>query len=988
MVDTCSVSMACSCALSGSSPLPYNWRPPYHPGAGAARRLALPAPSNARMDKSFNPQDFESSWYARWEQSGCFKPTGTGPAYSILLPPPNVTGTLHMGHAFQHTLMDTLVRYHRMRGFDTLWQMGTDHAGIATEMVVSRNLALEGKGETRDSLGRDGFIERVWAWKQESGDTIERQMRRMGTSGDWSRSVFTMDPMPSAAVIECFVKLYEQGLIYRGKKLVNWDPVLKTAISDLEVVSEEEEGRLWSIRYPLADGVSYEHVEVDAEGAETLRETRDYLVVATTRPETMLGDTAVMVHPEDARYASLIGKSVRLPLSNREIPIIADAYVDKAFGTGCVKVTPAHDFNDYAVGQRHGLPMINILTHDAAINDKGPEKYRGLDRFAARKAVLADLEAEGWLLEEKKHKLMVPRGDRTGQVIEPYLTDQWFVKMDGLARRGLELVESGEVKFVPPNWINTYRHWMENIQDWCISRQLWWGHRIPAWYGEDGSIHVGRDEAEARASASKAGYLGALRQDNDVLETWFSSALWPFSTQGWPDASAMAERGFERYLPSSVLVTGFDIIFFWVARMVMMTDHFTGQIPFKHVYITGLVRDAQGQKMSKSKGNVLDPIDLIDGISADALVAKRTSGLMKPQDAPKIEKATRKEFPEGIPAFGADALRFTFASLATHGRDIKFDLNRCEGYKNFCNKLWNAARFVLMNVGEASFEGQPLPRTDAERWILARLDRMVAEVHAQFAGYRFDLASQAMYEFAWNEFCDWFVELAKPALNGDDAEAATSTRHTLLHVLETLLRALHPLIPFVTEEIWQHVAPKLGRVADSISRVRYPEAGAGSDYAQSEADIEWLKKVVSALRQIRSELQLSPGKPVPLLLAGGDAADRARFERFGRQIAFLCKLESQTWLASEADAPAAAPAVLGELTLLIPLEGLVDLDAERARLDKEIKRLQGEIGKCEGKLGNASFVANAPAEVVAQERQRIADFSAQLKGLAAQRARL
>lgn len=941
------------------------------------------------MDKSFNPQDFESSWYARWEADGCFKPTGNGPAYSILLPPPNVTGTLHMGHAFQHTLMDTLVRYHRMRGFDTLWQMGTDHAGIATEMVVSRNLALEGKGETRDSLGRDGFIERVWAWKQESGDTIERQMRRMGTSGDWSRSVFTMDAMPSQAVIECFVKLYEDGLIYRGKKLVNWDPVLKTAISDLEVVSEEEEGRLWSIRYPLANGASYEHVELDADGNESLRETRDYLVVATTRPETMLGDTAVMVHPEDARYVSLIGQAVRLPLSNREIPIIADAYVDKAFGTGCVKVTPAHDFNDYAVGQRHNLPMINIFTDDAAVNDVAPDKYRGLDRFAARKAVLADLEAEGWLLEEKKHKLMVPRGDRTGQVIEPYLTDQWFVRMDVMGKRGLELVENGSIEFVPPNWINTYRHWMENIQDWCISRQLWWGHRIPAWYDEAGNIVVARSEEEAyaKASAKSGGSRPTLSRDKDVLETWFSSALWPFSTQGWPDAETMAERGFDRYLPSSVLVTGFDIIFFWVARMVMMTDHFTGQIPFKHVYITGLVRDAQGQKMSKSKGNVLDPIDLIDGISADALVAKRTSGLMKPQDAPKIEKATRKEFPEGIPAFGADALRFTFASLATHGRDIKFDLNRCEGYKNFCNKLWNAARFVLMNVGEASFSGEPQPRTDAERWILARLDRLVAEVHAQFAGYRFDLASQAMYEFAWNEFCDWFVELAKPALSGEDVEAANSTRHTLLHVLESLLRALHPLIPFVTEEIWQHVAPKLGRAAGSISRTAYPEAG-GGDYLQSEADIEWLKKVVSALRQIRSELQLSPGKPVPLLLTGGDAGDRARFERFGRQIAFLCKLESQTWLGGEADAPASAPAVLGELTLLIPLEGLVDLDAERTRLDKEIKRIQAEIAKCEGKLGNANFVANAPAEVVAQERQRIADFGTQLKGLSAQRARL
>jgi valyl-tRNA synthetase len=1003
------------------------------------------------MDKSFNPQDFESSWYARWESSGCFKPTGSGPAYSILLPPPNVTGTLHMGHAFQHTLMDTLVRYHRMRGFDTLWQMGSDHAGIATEMVVSRNLALEEKGETRDSLGREGFIEKVWAWKQESGDTIERQMRRMGTSGDWSRSVFTMDAMPSQAVVECFVKLFEEGLIYRGKKLVNWDPVLKTAISDLEVVSEEEEGRLWSIRYPLAEGLSYEHIEFDADGNETLRETRDYLVVATTRPETMLGDTAVMVHPEDARYASLIGKSVRLPLSSREIPIIADAYVDKAFGTGCVKVTPAHDFNDYAVWQRHqaelahlpGRGLINIFTEDARVLPEEadedweqvfdgpieylswyeslpadaetaqckaavdphlfepgvdtvgfqliPRVYRGLDRFAARKAILADLDTQGLLVEEKKHKLMVPRGDRSGQVIEPFLKEQWFVSMNAMAKRGLELVENGSIEFVPPNWINTYRHWMENIQDWCISRQLWWGHRIPVWYGLDGNGNVrtivARDEPEARAKADAMG-VASIRQDNDVLETWFSSALWPFSTQGWPDASAMAERGFDRYLPSSVLVTGFDIIFFWVARMVMMTDHFTGQIPFKHVYITGLVRDAQGQKMSKSKGNVLDPIDLIDGISADALVAKRTSGLMKPQDAPKIEKATRKEFPDGIPAFGADALRFTFASLATHGRDIKFDLQRCEGYKNFCNKLWNAARFALMNVGETTFEGAPAPRTDAERWILAKLDRMVTEVHTHFAGYRFDLASQAMYEFTWNEFCDWFLELSKPALNGDDADAANSTRHTLLHVLETLLRALHPLIPFMTEEIWQHVAPKLGRGAMSISQQAYPEAAAATSFAESAADIEWLKRVISALRQIRSELGLAPTRPVPLLIAGGSASDHARLARFAAQIGFLCRLSEQTRLLDEADAPASAPAVLGELTLLIPLQGLVDLDAERVRLDKEIKRIGGEIAKCEGKLGNANFVANAPEDVVVQERQRIADFQTQLRGLSAQRGRL
>ncbi|MBK9493471.1 MAG: valine--tRNA ligase [Xanthomonadales bacterium] len=939
------------------------------------------------MDKSFNPQDFETRWYAQWEQSGCFKPSGQGPAYTILLPPPNVTGTLHMGHAFQHTLMDTLVRYHRMRGFDTLWQMGTDHAGIATEMVVSRNLAREGKGETRDSLGRDAFIAKVWEWKQESGDTIERQMRRLGTSGDWSRSTFTMDAQPSAAVLEAFVRLHEQGLIYRGQKLVNWDPVLKTAISDLEVVSEEEEGRLWSIRYPLANGARYDYIERDEDGNETLRETRDYLIVATTRPETMLGDTAVMVHPEDERYLSLIGKTVRLPLSDREIPIIADSYVDKAFGTGCVKVTPAHDFNDYAVGQRHGLPMINILTPDARINENSPAKYQGLDRFDARKAVLADLDAEGWLVEEKKHKLMVPRGDRTGQIIEPYLTDQWFVKMDQMGQRGLQLVESGQVQFVPPNWINTYRHWMENIQDWCISRQLWWGHRIPAWYDESGRVYVARNEDEARAQANTAGCGGSLRQDSDVLETWFSSALWPFSTMGWPNAEAMAERGFDRYVPSSVLVTGFDIIFFWVARMVMMTDHFTAQVPFKHVYITGLVRDRDGQKMSKSKGNVLDPIDLIDGIALDDLVAKRTAGLMQPQMEAKIEKATRKEYPDGIPAFGADALRFTFASLATHGRDIKFDLQRCEGYKNFCNKLWNAARFALMNCEDVSFSGQPPAQSDAERWILARLDRMLAEVHTQFDAYRFDLASQALYEFTWNEFCDWFLEFAKPAFGSDDHALAQSTRHTLLHVLETLLRALHPLIPFVTEEIWQYVAPKLGRQAASISSQAYPQPSE-TDYRSAEADIEWLKRIVSSLRQIRSELGLSPGRAVSLRLLGDAPSDRSRLDRFRAQIAFLCRLDSLEWLSSETDIPAAAPAVVGDLRLFIPLEGLVDLGAERTRLDKEIKRIEVEIAKCQGKLGNDNFVANAPEDVVAQERQRLSDFSTQLGGLRQQRERL
>ncbi|HEY0660629.1 MAG TPA: valine--tRNA ligase, partial [Lysobacter sp.] len=755
------------------------------------------------LSPSYDPTQFEARLYQQWESSGVFQPRGEGQPYTILLPPPNVTGTLHMGHAFQHTLQDALVRYHRMRGYDTLWQMGTDHAGIATEMVVARNLGRDGL--TRDGLGRDGFIEKVWEWKQQSGDTIERQMRRLGTSGDWTRSVFTMDPMAAEAVVEAFVRLHEQGLIYRGQRLVNWDPVLKTAISDLEVVNEEEDGSLWSISYPLSDG----------SGS---------LVVATTRPETMLGDTAVMVHPDDERYAHLIGKTVTLPLTDRLIPIIADDYVDREFGTGVVKVTPAHDFNDYQVGLRHKLPLINIFTPDAATNDAVPEKYRGLDRYEARKLVLVDLDAAGLLVETKAHKLQVPRGDRTGQVIEPYLTDQWFVKMDGLAARGLELVEKGEVKFVPANWVSTYRHWMENIQDWCISRQLWWGHRIPAWYDADGRIYVGRDEADARARHGLAADV-ALRQDHDVLETWFSSQLWPISTMGWPNPELMQQRGFDKYVPSSVLVTGFDIIFFWVARMIMATDHFTGMVPFNDVYITGLVRDKDGQKMSKSKGNILDPLDLIDGISLDDLLAKRTSGLMQPKMAEKIEKATRREFPQGIPAFGADALRFTIAALATHGRDIKFDLGRAEGYKNFCNKLWNATRFVLMNTEGASFSGVPQPKTDAERWVLSSLARTAESAAEHFAAYRFDLLAQTLYEFAWNQFCDWFVELAKPALNGDDPVAANSTRHTLLYVLESLLRLLHPLTPFVTEELWRSVAPRLGIDAATISLQPYPQAG-------------------------------------------------------------------------------------------------------------------------------------------------------------------
>ncbi len=927
------------------------------------------------MDKSFEPREIEARWYPLWEASGYFAPSGDGEPYTIMLPPPNVTGTLHMGHAFQHTLMDSLVRYQRMRGRRVLWQVGTDHAGIATEMVVSR--LLDGEGLKRNELGRDKFIERVWRWKEESGNTISRQMRRMGTSGDWSRERFTMDEGLSTAVVETFVRLYEQGLIYRGQKLVNWDPVLLTAISDLEVASEEENGKMWSIRYPLADGSGE-------------------LVVATTRPETLLGDVAVAVHPEDERYATLIGKSLKLPLTDREIPIIADNYVDPAFGTGCVKITPAHDFNDYAIGQRHALPMINIFTPDARINENAPEKYRGLDRYVARKAVLADLVAADLLVEEKPHKLQVPRGDRTGQVIEPYLTWQWFVKMDGLAARGLELVENGSVKFVPENWINTYRHWLGNIQDWCISRQLWWGHQIPAWHADDNRTFVGRTEAEARAHAEAAGYRGQLKRDADVLETWFSSALWSHSTLGWPDADAMQKYGYDKHLPTSVLVTGFDIIFFWVARMIMMTDHFTGQVPFKDVYITGLVRDKDGNKMSKSKGNVLDPLDLIDGISIEALVAKRTSGLMKPQDAPKIDKATRKEFPEGISAVGADALRFTFASLATHGRDIKFDLNRCEGYKNFCNKLWNAARFVLMNTEGAQPSAHPGgPLTEAERWIIARFESTAREVQAQFDGYRFDLVTQAMYEFVWNDFCDWFLELSKPALTGSDSAAAESTRHTLLSVLESTLRLLHPIVPFVTEEIWQHVAPRLGIEIEGqfIATQAYPcarddDSRLADSNAVAVAEIEWLKAVLSGIRRIRGEMNISPGKTIPLLLADGNAADRRRIEKFSAQIGFLARSETPRWLRPDEDEPASAATIVDQLRLLIPLDGLIDLDAERKRIDKEIARVGGEIEKCQAKLGRESFVASAPAAVVDQERKRLSDFNQLLDGLRGQLEKL
>jgi len=934
------------------------------------------------MEKSFEPGQIESKWYAAWEASGDFKPSGQGEPYCILLPPPNVTGTLHMGHAFQQTVMDMLIRYQRMRGMNTLWQVGTDHAGIATQKIVENQLAVENK--TRHDLGRDAFIERVWQWKEESGSTITNQMRRLGVAADWSRERFTMDPGLSEAVRKVFVEWYRAGLIYRGNRLVNWDPALGTAVSDLEVNNVERDGHMWSIRYFTADG-------------------KDSVVVATTRPETMLGDVAVAVHPEDERHARLIGQMLRLPLSGREIPVIADDYVDREFGTGFVKITPAHDFNDYAIGQRHGLAPINIFTLDAKVNENAPEKYRGMDRYEARKAVLADLEAEGLLVETKPHKLQVPVSQRSDAVIEPMLTDQWFLDLTSekgrkeITEPALEAVRGGEIKFVPENWSTTYTQWLDNIQDWCISRQLWWGHRIPAFYDEAGNIFVGEDEADARAHATVAP-VGALRQDEDVLDTWFSSALWPFSTLGWPmDGPVKDEHGnvvanWETdnvFLPSAVLVTGFDIIFFWVARMVMATKYFTGRVPFKHVYINAIVRDAEGQKMSKSKGNTLDPLDLIDGIELEPLVAKSTKSLLIPQVREKVEKRIRKDYPTGIPAIGTDALRFTFAALASYSRTINFDIKRAEGYKAFCNKLWNAARFVLMNLPEGELAAPANgPVTEAERWILTRLKQTLADVEQHFASYRFDLLAQELYEFTWNEFCDWFLELSKPALNGDDEAAAASTRHTLVVVLETILRALHPIVPFISEEIWHSVAPKLALDAKFLLERPWPRADEIVADEAATAEIEWFKNVLSGIRRIRAEMNIAPGKTIPLLLADGDATDRARAAKFAAQISFLARVEAPQWIASSADEPAAAAAVVGSMRVLIPLAGLIDLGAEKARLGKEISRIEVEIKKCEGKLGNANFVANAPAEVVAQERQRITDWTIQLTALREQSQKL
>ena len=940
------------------------------------------------MEKSFEPGPIESRWYAEWEARGYFKPAGNGEPYCILLPPPNVTGTLHMGHAFQQTIMDALIRYHRMRGFKTLWQGGTDHAGIATQKIVENQLAADGR--SRHDLGRARFVERVWEWKEESGSTITHQMRRLGASVEWSRERFTMDPGLSAAVRRVFIEWYRAGLLYRGKRLVHWDPVLQTAVSDLEVNNEERDGSLWSIRYPASDG---------GEG----------VVVATTRPETMLGDVAVAVHPDDERYQALIGKMLVLPLTGREIPVIADDYVDREFGTGAVKITPAHDFNDWQIGARHKFVPRVILTLDAKINDEAPARYRGLDRFAARKAVLADLESAGLLVETKKHKLQVPISQRSDAVIEPMLTDQWFldltsdVRVDGkpgpggrkaITEPALNAVRSGDVKFVPENWTTTYNQWLENIQDWCVSRQLWWGHQIPAWYDDDGNIFVGENEADAIAHATTKP-VGTLRQDEDVLDTWFSSALWPFSTLGWPGDTperAAEWNAYNVFLPSSVLVTGFDIIFFWVARMVMATLYFTKRVPFREVYINAIVRDAEGQKMSKSKGNTIDPLDLIDGIDVESLVKKSTASLLIPQVREKVEKRIRKEYPDGIPAVGADALRFTFAALATYGRTINFDLKRADGYKNFCNKLWNAARFVLMNCeGFTAPVGRPAALTDFEKSILVGLADTIEEVRDQFRLYRFDLASQALYQFVWNEFCDSFVENSKPALGGNDQVAADSMRHTLLYVLETLLRALHPIIPFITEEIWHSVAPRLDLQGDTICLQPYPDPAqmpwqTEAAFRSASTPVTWFNRVVGSIRRIRSEMNIPPGKAIPVLFANGDQNDRTCARTFEAQISFLARVESMRWLDAGQTEPPSAVAIIDTMKLLIPLAGLIDIDAERARLSREIERIEGEIEKSNAKLGR--FGPNTPAAVVEQEKQRLADRAATIAGLREQAARL
>ncbi len=936
------------------------------------------------MEKTYNPHAIEQNWYQTWESNGYFAPRGEGKPYCIMIPPPNVTGSLHMGHGFNNTVMDTLVRYHRMMGDNTLWQPGTDHAGIATQMVVERQLAAENK--TRHDLGREDFIERVWEWKAESGGNITRQLRRLGSSLDWSRERFTMDEGLSEAVQEVFVRLHEEGLIYRGKRLVNWDPVLHTAVSDLEVLSEEENGYLWHMRYPLADG----------EG---------YLVVATTRPETMLGDAAVAVHPGDERYSHLIGQKVKLPFTERLVPIIADDYVDPEFGTGCVKITPAHDFNDYQVWTRHrdetaiaDLPnggLINIFTIDAAIigadDEHGeliPAEFRGLDRFEARKLVV-ELLGENDLLEKTDdHKLMVPRGDRSGAVIEPFLTDQWYVKVGPLAEPAIEAVEDGTINFVPDNWKNTYFEWMRNIEDWCISRQIWWGHRIPAWYDDKGDVFVGRSEAEVREKHS-LGPEVTLNQDEDVLDTWFSSALWPFSTLGWP----ADDEAVKTFYPTAVLVTGFDIIFFWVARMIMMGMKFMdGQVPFKDIYIHGLVRDSHGKKMSKSKGNVLDPIDLIDGIDLESLVQKRTSGMMQPHLAKKIEKQTRKDFPDGIPAFGTDALRFTFAALASTGRDINFDLGRIEGYRNFCNKLWNASRYVLMNTEgqDCGQQGGDMELAVADKWILTRLRQTIADVHEAMAAYRIDHAAQAIYDFTWNEYCDWYLELTKPVLTSDEASAAAKrgTRHTLVRVLESLLRLAHPIMPFITEEIWQRVAPLAGVTGETVMHQAYPVATEVPADEAAVTDMEWVKQFIVGVRQIRSGMDIAPSKPLPVYLQSSSGEDRELSATYSSTVSHIARIESIDWLDNDAEAPESATALVGDMKVLVPMAGLIDKDAELARLAKEIGKLNQDIQRIEGKLSNESFVAKAPAAVVDKEKDKLAKQQSALRQLQEQESKI
>ena len=915
------------------------------------------------MDKTFSPADIETRWYEEWEAKNYFAPGAGDESYCIPIPPPNVTGTLHMGHGFQQAIMDALIRYNRMKGRSTLWQVGTDHAGIATQMLVERQ--LEAEGVSRHDLGRDQFIDKVWAWKEESGGTITRQLRRLGASVDWSRERFTMDPELSEAVKEVFVSLYHEGLIYRGQRLVNWDPKLHTAISDLEVVQEEEAGSLWHLRYPIS-------------GSE------ETVTVATTRPETMLGDTAVAVNPADERYAHLVGKTILLPLTNREIPIIADDYVDADFGSGCVKITPAHDFNDYAMGERHQLPMINILTADAHLNDEVPEPFRGMDRYEGRQAVVEAMEALGLLDKIEDHRLKVPRGDRSGVVIEPWLTLQWYVDAKKLAGPAIEAVESGAIEFVPKQWENTYFAWMRDIQDWCISRQLWWGHRIPAWYDPDGNVYVGKDEAAIRATHDLPDSL-ALAQDDDVLDTWFSSALWTFSTLGWPEET----EELAKFHPASVLVTGFDIIFFWVARMIMMSLHLKREVPFKQVYVHGLVRDGEGQKMSKSKGNVLDPIDLIDGIDLEALVSKRTSSMMQPQQAAKIEKATRKQFPDGIPGYGTDALRYTFYSLASTGRDIKFDLGRMEGFRNFCNKLWNAARYVLMNT-EGFDPAAPSHRSEADEWILSRLQTTITETANSIEQYRFDHAAQTLYDFVWNEYCDWYLELSKPVLWDDTSsnELRQGTLRTLLEVLETILRLMHPLMPFITEEIWQNVAPRLGIYGDSIMLAQWPEADHELINGDAEAEMEWLKSIIVAVRTIRSESNIPPGDELALILGNTVADDSARVTRHTQALAKLAKVASITIAKSGEEQPPTLSALAGTIEVMVPMAGVIDVDKELARLDKELDRLTAERGRLAGKLSNDNFVARAPADVVDKERAKLADIETSISSITTQKSKM